>query len=300
MGPHRRLAPTPAVPRFLPITFVRPAFTYWAMMWSGVRFWLPVLILILWALGGLLGPLWGLEPNRVDLESILAPPGDQALLGHDDLGRPVLDRLLVGGRTSLLVGVGVVSVSALVGTLVGGLAGYAGGWTDLVLVRIMDLFLAFPGILLAIALAGVLGPGIENVIMALAAVGWVGYARLTRAQVLTLSQRDHVVAARALGCGAGSILIRHLIPLALAPLIVEATFGVAGAVVAEAGLSFLGLGVQPPEASWGSLVRDGVAYLLVAPHLVVSPGLAILLVVLSVNLIGDRARDWLDVRTRRH
>jgi peptide/nickel transport system permease protein len=167
---------------------------------------------------------------------------------------------------------------------------------DVLLVRIVDIFLAFPGILLAIALAGILGPGIDNVIIALAAVGWVGYARLARAQVLSLKQRDHVAAARALGSGRGRILVRHLLPLTLAPLIVEATFGIAGAVIAEASLSFLGLGVQPPEASWGSMIQNGVGYMLVAPHLVLAPGLSILLVVLSVNLIGDDLRDRMDVR----
>ena len=260
--------------------------------------WLPASILVLWAMTALLAPLFGLAPNRVDLTAILAPPGQFSALGNDDLGRPVLDRLLTGARTSLVVGVGVVAASAVVGTLVGGLAGFAGGWTDLILVRVIDVFLAFPGILLAIALAGVLGPGIGNLILALAAVGWVGYARLARAQVLSLTRRDHVVAARALGRTPAAILLRHLIPLALAPLIVEATFGVAGALVAEAGLSFLGLGVQPPDASWGSLVRDGVSYLLVAPHLVIAPGMALLFVVLSVNLLGDALRDWMDVRTR--
>jgi peptide/nickel transport system permease protein len=245
---------------------------------------------------GLLGLVLELEPNDVNLDAILAPPGDLSLLGNDDLGRPVLDRLLVGARTSLLVGLGVVAISATLGTLIGALAGYAGGTTDLILTRVMDVFLAFPGILLAIALAGALGPGIGNLILALVVVGWVGYARLARAQVLGLAQRDHVVAARALGQGPASILVRHLIPLALAPLLVEATFGVSATVVAEAGLSFLGLGVQPPDASWGTLVRDGVSYLLVAPHLVVAPGLAIFLVVLSMNLLGDALRDLLDVR----
>ena len=263
-----------------------------------VRVWLPASILALWALTALFAPLFGLVPNRVDLTAILAPPGQFSALGNDDLGRPVLDRLLAGARTSLAVGVGVVAASAVVGTLVGGLAGFAGGWTDLILVRVIDVFLAFPGILLAIALAGVLGQGIGNLILALVAVGWVGYARLARAQVLSLTRRDHVVAARALGRTSAAILLRHLIPLALAPLIVEATFGVAGALVAEAGLSFLGLGVQPPDASWGSLVRDGVSYLLVAPHLVIAPGMALLFVVLSVNLLGDALRDWMDVRTR--
>jgi peptide/nickel transport system permease protein len=172
-----------------------------------------------------------------------------------------------------------------------------GGIADQLLVRIIDIFLAFPGILLAIALAGVMGPGIENVVLALSLVGWVGYARLARAQVLSLKHRDHVVAARALGTGHVRILLRHLLPLAAAPLIVEATFGVAGMVIAEAGLSFLGLGVQPPEASWGSMIRDGSRYMLVAPHLVLAPGIAVFLVVLAVNLLGDRLRDRMDVRS---
>jgi peptide/nickel transport system permease protein len=259
---------------------------------------LPAAVLLLW-LGAAVFSQWlDLNPNRVDLTAILQPPSLAAPLGTDDLGRPVLDRLLVGARTSLLVAVSVVVVSAVVGTLIGGIAGFAGGWLDLLAVRVMDVFLAFPGILLAIALAGVLGPGVGNVTLALAAVGWVGYARLARAQVMSLARRDHVQAARALGQGPGVILVRHLIPLALAPLIVEASFGVASVVVAEAGLAFLGLGVQPPDASWGSLMRDGVSYLLVAPHLVIAPGVAILLVVLAVNLLGDALRDRLDVRLR--
>jgi peptide/nickel transport system permease protein len=263
---------------------------------AGLRLWLPAAILGLWAVAALLGPWWGLDPNRVDLPAILAPPGERSLLGNDDLGRPVLDRLAAGARTSLLAGIAVVALGALVGTLAGALAGFVGGWTDLILARIVDIFLAFPGFLLAIALAGVLGPGIGNAILALAAVGWVGYARLARAQVLSLARRDHVLAARALRCGPAAILFRHLIPLALGPLIVEATFGVGSAVVAESGLSFLGLGVQPPDPSWGSLLRDGVGYLLVAPHLALAPGLAIVLVVLSSNLLGDWLRDRLDVR----
>lgn len=261
---------------------------------------LPLTVLVLWALVALAAPWLPLDPDRVELPAILAAPGigggGGALLGHDDLGRPVLDRLLMGARTSFLVGIGVVALSAVLGTSVGALAGLAGGWMELVLMRLVDIFLAFPGILLAIALAGILGPGVDNVIVALAVVGWVGYARLARAQVLTLKRRDHVAAARALGAGRGRILFRHLLPLALAPLVVEATFGVAAAVVAEAGLSFLGLGVQPPDASWGGMIRDGVGYMLVAPNLVLAPGLAIVLVVLSVNLLGDALRDRLDVR----
>ena len=256
----------------------------------------PTAFLLLWIVVALVGPWLPLTPNAVDLPAILAGPGPGSLLGSDDLGRPVLDRLLVGARIAFLVGFGVVALSALVGVLVGGISAFAGGWVDLVLVRLIDVFLAFPGILLAIALAGILGPGIDNLIIALSVTGWVGYARLTRAQILALKERDHVTAARALGVGPGRILFRHLLPLALAPLIVEATFGIAGVVVAEAGLSFLGLGVQPPQASWGSMIRDGVSYMLVAPHLVIAPGIAIAWVVFSVNLLGYQLRDWLDVR----
>jgi peptide/nickel transport system permease protein len=266
---------------------------------GGLRVRLPAGLLLLWVAAALAVPLLPLAPDRIDLSRILAPPAMDSPLGDDDLGRPVLDRLLIGARTSLAVGLGVVALSAVLGSLVGGAAALAGGWIDLLAVRTVDVFLAFPGILLAIALAGILGPGIDNVIIALAAVGWVGYARLVRAQVLTLKQRDHVVAARALGAGQGRILLLHLLPLAVAPLIVEATFGIAGAVVAEASLSFLGLGVQPPQASWGSMIQNGVAYMLVAPHLVLAPGIAILLVVLSVNLMGDALRDRLDIRLPR-
>lgn len=263
-----------------------------------VRLWFPTTVLTLWAVAALVGPALDLEPNRIELPAILAVPGAGGVLGNDDLGRPVLDRLLVGARTSFVVAVGVVAVSLMVGSLIGGLAGLLGGWVDLLLARLIDVFLAFPGILLAIALAGVMGPGVDNLVIALSAVGWVGYARLVRAQVLSLKGRDHVIAAIALGTGRSRILIRHLLPLTLAPVIVEATFGVAGIVIAEAGLSFLGLGVQPPAASWGSMIRDGAGYMLVAPHLVLAPGIAISLVVLAVNLLGDRLRDHLDVRNR--
>jgi peptide/nickel transport system permease protein len=260
---------------------------------------LPLAIVLIWAVAAVAHPLLSLAPDRIALAQILAPPSWTLPLGADDLGRPVLDRLVVGARTSFLVGLGVVAVSLSLGALIGAMAGLSGGWVDLLVVRLIDVFLAFPGILLAIALAGILGPGLGNVIIALAAVGWVGYARLARAQVLSLKQREHVLAARALGARAPRVLMRHLLPLAAAPLIVEATFGIAAAVIAEAGLSFLGLGVQPPAASWGSMIRDGVAYMLVAPHLVLAPGVAVLLVVLAINLLGDRLRDRLDVRAER-
>ena len=253
-------------------------------------------VLVLWALLALAAPWLPLQPERIELPAILAPPGAGYWLGADDLGRPVLDRLLAGARVSFLVAAWVVSLSFVFGSLVGSAAAYAGGLWDRLLVLVIDVFMAFPGILLAIALAGLLGPGIDNLVLALTLVGWVGYARLARAQVLSVRQREHVLAAVALGSRMPRIVARHLLPLVSAPLLVEATFGVAAVVVAESGLSFLGLGVQPPDASWGSMIRDGVRYLLVAPHLVLAPGAALFLVVLSVNLLGDRLRDRLDVR----
>ncbi len=205
---------------------------------------------------------------------------------------------MAGASTSLLAAVSVVTLSAAFGISIGALGGWLGGRVDAALVLLTDIFLAFPGLLLAIALAAVLGPGLDNIIIALSLVGWVGYARLARAQTLSLVQRDHVVAARALGSQTGYVLSRHLLPLMAAPLIVEATFGIASVVIAEAGLSFLGLGVQPPAASWGSMIREGVRYMLVAPHLVLAPGCLLFLVVFAVNIVGDYLRDRLDVRQR--
>jgi peptide/nickel transport system permease protein len=280
----------PATPPELPVAEAFPV---------NSRTSLPLLIIGLWALTAVLGPLLPLQPNQIHLPEILQPPGAGAVLGYDDLGRPVLDRLLVGARVSFFVALAVVALSLTLGSLIGAAAGYLGGAVDRITVRVIDLFLAFPGILLAIALAGVMGPGIDNLVIALSVVGWVGYARLVRAQVLSLKRREHVTAALALGSSRRFIVLRHLLPLCLAPLIVEASVGVAAVVVAEAGLSFLGLGVQPPQPSWGSMIRDGTGYLLVAPHLVLAPGIAVSLVVLAVNLLGDRLRDRLDVRAQR-
>lgn len=263
----------------------------------------PAVVIALWGLLALLGPWLSLDPDRIELPRVLAAPqleaSPRAWLGYDDLGRSILDRLVSGARTSCLVAVGVVALTLATGSLIGILSGYLGGLADHITIRVIDIFLAFPGILLAIALAGLLGPGINNVIVALAVVGWVGFARLARAQVLSLKQREHVQSALALGAGTGRVLVRHLLPLISAPLVVEATFGIGGAVTAEASLSFLGLGVQPPTASWGNMIRDGARYMLVAPHMVLAPGLALMLVVLSVNLLGDSLRDWMDVKTRR-
>jgi len=235
-------------------------------------------------------------PAQQQLDAGLRGPSWEHPLGQDRLGRDQLSRLLVGARLSLLVGVAVVSVSLLVGLLVGGLAGLMGGWLDELLMRLTDVMLAFPGLLLAIAFTAVLGPGLDHVILALCLMGWVGYARLVRGQLLTLREQDYVVAARAIGVRWPRLLSRHLLPNMIAPLLVEASFGMAHAITAEAGLSFLGLGVQPPTPSWGAMLAEGRAYGLLAPHLTVVPGLAIMIVVLGLNLLGDGLRDYLDVR----
>ena len=263
-----------------------------------MRIRVPLGIILLWALVAILAPVLPLTPNAIDLPQILVSGSPDEWLGYDDLGRPIFDRLLVGARTSFLVAFAVVGISLIIGSLLGTIGAYAGGWTDLFLVRVIDVFLAFPGILLAIALAGVMGPGIDNVVIALSVVSWVGYARLARAQVLSMKERDHVHAAVAIGTPPPQIITRHLLPLISAPLIVEASFGVASVVIGEAGLSFLGLGVQPPTASWGSMIRDGTRYMLVAPHMVIAPGVALMGVVLAMNILGDRLRDWLDVKSQ--
>ncbi|MEQ8235136.1 MAG: ABC transporter permease [Gammaproteobacteria bacterium] len=250
-------------------------------------------VVALWMVAALVAPWLEATANRVALEHILATPSWEAPLGRDDLGRPLGARIVAGARLSLGVTVAVVLVAASVGTLLGLLAGWCGGMVDLVLVRLIDVFLAFPGILLAIALAGVLGPGIGNLVIALSVVGWVGFARLARAQARSLRARDHVQVAHALGTPLPRLLLWHVLRLMSGPLVVEATFALAAVIVAEAGLSFLGLGVQPPTPSWGALIRDGTRYLLIAPHMVVMPGLALLSLVIAINLLGDRLRDHL-------
>jgi len=255
-------------------------------------------ILTAWVLMAMIGQLPLLEPNQIALPAILQPPSSTHWLGTDDLGREIVDRLFAGAGVSLLVAAVSVTLSAAIGILVGLVAGYYGGWLDRLISRVIEIFLAFPGMLLAIAMAAMIGPGLDNVIIALSVMGWVGYARLVRVQVLALRRREHVLAAVALGQPGRTIMWRHLLPLVMAPVWVEASFGIAAAVVAEAGLSFLGLGIQPPEASWGAMIRDGVRYLLVAPHLVLAPGISLFLVVVAANLLGDGLRDRLDVTSR--
>jgi peptide/nickel transport system permease protein len=215
-------------------------------------------------------------------------------LGLDELGRDILARLLQGARISLLVGIAVVSVSSTVGMFFGSLAGYFGGAVDDVISRVIDVLMAFPGILLAIALVAVLGPSLVNVVLALSIIGWVGYARLVRGQALRAREFEFVQAARASGASAGRIVIRHILPTAIPAVVVQATLGMAGAIIAEAALSFLGLGVQPPTPSWGTMLDAGRAHLFDAPHLTIFPGLAIAMLVLGFNFLGDGLRDRVD------
>ncbi|HEY4382524.1 MAG TPA: ABC transporter permease [Acidobacteriaceae bacterium] len=239
------------------------------------------------------------DPARLDLGARLLSPGHGHLFGTDALGRDILSRTLYGARISLIVAVSVVSLSLAIGLLAGLASGFYGGWIDTVLnVYVTNAFLALPGILLAIAFVAFLGPGLFNLILALAISGWVGYARLVRAQVMAVKEREFVEAARALGASNVRVVYRHILPNIIQPLIVQAAIGMAGAVLAEATLSFLGLGIPPPAASWGSMLNDGRSHLFDSPHLVVFPAMAVMLAVLSFNFIGDALRDFLDPRTR--
>jgi peptide/nickel transport system permease protein len=239
------------------------------------------------------------DPAAQNLPIRLAAPSWAHWMGTDELGRDILSRVIFGARVSLLVAISVVFGCGSIGLLIGMLAGYAGGWFDrFVNLLLINAFLSFPGILLAIAFAAFLGPGIGKVILALVITGWAGYARLARAQVLKAKELEFVLAARSLGASHRRILARHLLPNILQPILIQATIGMAGAILAESTLSFLGLGVLAPLPSWGSMLNDARSHLFDAPHMVVFPALAVMTAVLAFNLLGDAWRDWLDPRTR--
>jgi peptide/nickel transport system permease protein len=259
-----------------------------------------VVLVVLFVLCAILAPwLAPQDPAQINLPSRLDPPSASHWCGIDELGRDLCSRLIYGARISMLVGTCVVLASLSLGLVIGSIAGYYGGRIDrFVNVFLMNAFLSFPGILLAIAFVAFRGPGIFNLVLALSLGGWVGYARLVRAQVLATREKEFVEAARALGASDLRVIVRHILPNIIQPIIVQAAIGMAGAILAEATMSFLGLGVPPPTASWGSMLNDARAHLFDAPHLVLFPAGTVMLAVLSFNFIGDALRDLLDPRSR--
>jgi peptide/nickel transport system permease protein len=255
------------------------------------------IVLIVLALGApWLAPY---NPNAQNLPARLESPSAAHWMGTDELGRDVLSRVIYGARISMSVSVSVVFGAGIIGLILGSVAGYFGGWFDgFVNIILINAFLSFPGILLAIAFAAFLGPGLANVIIALTITGWAGYARLARAQVLQAKEMDYVAAARSLGASHLRILYRHLLPNIIQPVLVQGTIALAGAILAESTLSFLGLGVLAPMSSWGAMLNDARSHLFDAPHMVIFPALAVMAAVLAFNLLGDALRDWMDPRTR--
>ncbi|WP_018985749.1 ABC transporter permease [Methylophilus methylotrophus] len=258
-----------------------------------------LLTLGFWLLVVIMGHAVGLNPNQIDLNAILQWPSSQHWLGTDDLGRDILARVIRGVEVSFLVTVVVTAVTMSIGLSIGLVAGYKGGKLDAALMQLTNIFLAFPGMLLAIAFAAVLGAGINNLILALCLTGWVTYARLTRGQSLALRQRLHVLAAESLGASSLRVMLLHILPLLVSILLVEAAYSMASVMIAEASLSFLGLGIQAPNASWGAMLRDAVRFMLVAPHYVLTVGVCMMSLILAINLGGDVLRDKLDVRSER-
>ena len=258
-----------------------------------------MVILLLFVITSIFGPLFApYPPNAQDLSNILLKPDSAHWLGTDYLGRDTLSRLIYGSRMSLMVGVVALGIAAILGITAGMLAGYYGGIVNAVIMRIMDALMSFPMILLALLLAGLLGGGLTNVMIALGVALLPGYARLMCGQVLSIRENDYIVAGRSMGSSNWRLMFRHILPNAFPPLIVLVTMQIGAAILAEAGLSFLGIGIQAPTASWGSMVSDGFGYLLTNPLLSFVPGLAIMMVVFAFNMVGDGLRDALDPRLR--
>ncbi len=238
------------------------------------------------------------DPNKISLRENVDPPSRAHWFGTDYYGRDILSRIIYGSRISMTVGFVVQFITLVIGVTLGAVAGYFGGKVDMLIMRFTDVIMSFPGLLLIIAMRVALGPGLFNVFIALSVVGWTGKARLVRSQVLAIREQDFVEAARALGVKTHRIIIRHILPNCIAPMIVSVTMGIAGAIMSEAGLSFLGLGVQKPIPSWGSIINEGLQYIRVAPWYTLFPGFAIALTVLGFNLLGDGLRDALDPRLK--
>jgi peptide/nickel transport system permease protein len=236
------------------------------------------------------------HPYEQNPEQALLPPHPEYPCGTDDLGRCIFSRIIFGTRISLEIGIMVTAITACVGVVMGLIAGYYGRLVDEIIMRLVDILLAFPGLVLALAIAGLLGPGLFNVMLALAVVGWMGYARVVRGAVLAVKEKEFIESAKALGATDFYILTRHILPNVIAPVIVMATLGIGYVVLAAAALSFLGLGVQPPTPVWGAMLNSGKAFMRTAPHLTVFPGLAIMITVLAFNFLGDGLRDILDPR----
>jgi peptide/nickel transport system permease protein len=250
------------------------------------------------ALAALAGPWLAAPPNRTDLDGRFEVPSSAHPLGTDELGRDVLARLLGGARLSLSVSAAVVALSCALGAMAGGCAAFRGGWPDELLQRLVEILMAFPGILLVIALSAVLGPGLGHTVLALSATGWVGFARLMRAQVLRLKAMEFCEAARALGAPPSRVLFRHVFPQALSPLVVQASLSMAGVVMAESALSFLGLGLAPPAPSWGGMLSSAREHMQTAPHMMLFPTLALASAAASFYMMGEGLRQWLDPRSR--
>ena len=253
-----------------------------------------VLIFVLAMLAPFIAPY---DPNEINVKAILLGPSMQHWMGTDGLGRDVLSRMLHGGRISLLVGLVAVGISTLIGILLGAIAGFYRGWVDVLIMRLVDVMLSIPSFFLILAVIAFLTPSIINIMIVIGLTSWMGVTRLVRAEFLSLCEREYVMASRTLGARDYRLIFKHLLPNSLTPIIVSAVLGVAGAVLMESGLSFLGLGVQAPQASWGNILTDGKEYIQFAWWLSLFPGLAILITVLGYNLLGEGLRDALDPRS---
>ncbi|ACI20536.1 MULTISPECIES: oligopeptide ABC transporter permease [Thermodesulfovibrio] len=234
------------------------------------------------------------DPYKINVYKVLTPPSKEHPFGTDELGRDVFSRVVYGARVSLEVGFLAMGIAIFTGTILGAIAGYYGGWIDTIIMRLVDVMLAFPTLFLILAVVAVLEPSIYIIMVVIGLTGWMDVARLVRAEVLSLKEREFVLAARAIGASAGRIIFKHILPNAIYPVIVAATFSVGGAILIESGLSFLGLGIQPPEPSWGGILSVGKDYITVAWWLSLFPGVAIFLTVLSFNLLGEALRDAID------